>query len=152
MECYYTWWIFLYLNNSFFWSVCVQWPIWILSVDAWFCSSSVCSCIFWIILRWFPIAPYVAFVFPFYVHSISIVFCLYVRIFSASCLYYYYHHHHHRMFHFSASAGKHSPILGCVINRIRLSGLIYNLKSSLQLNMFQELQIFAFVCMYSDTG
>ena len=27
--------------------------------------------------------------------------------------YYYYHHHHHRIFHFSALAGKYSPILGC---------------------------------------
>jgi len=32
--------------------------------------------------------------------------------------YYYYHHHHHnyhysRIFHFSALAGKNSPILGC---------------------------------------
>jgi hypothetical protein len=42
---------------------------------------------------------------------------------------------------------KHSPTLGYVINRNRPHGLIYNLKSSLQLNMFQELQIFAFaVC------
>jgi hypothetical protein len=64
--------------------------------------------------------------------------------------YYYHHHHYHQIFHFSASAGKHSPILGYVINRIRLGGLIYNLKSSLQLNMFQELQIFAFVCTYWD--
>ena len=53
---------------------------------------------------------------------------------------------------FSAPAEKHSHILGCVINRIRLDGLIYNLKSSLQLNMFQELQIFTFVCTYSDTA
>ena len=35
-----------------------------------------------------------------------------------------------------------------VINRIRLSGLICSLKSFLQLNMCQELQIFAVVCMY----
>ena len=33
--------------------------------------------------------------------------------------YYYYHHHHHhhhhhhRIYHFSALAGKYSPILGC---------------------------------------
>jgi hypothetical protein len=40
---------------------------------------------------------------------------------------------HHRISHFSASAGKHSPILGCVINRIRLDGLICNFKSFLQL-------------------
>jgi hypothetical protein len=36
--------------------------------------------------------------------------------------------------------------------RILLDGLIYNLKSFLQLTMFQELQIFAFVCTYSDAG
>jgi len=62
-------------------------------------------------------------------------------------VYYYY-----RISHFSASARKHSPILGCVINRIGLDGLIYNLKSFLQLNMFQELQNFAFKCTYSDAG
>ena len=28
-------------------------------------------------------------------------------------LLYYYHHHHHRISHFSALAGKYSPILGC---------------------------------------
>ena len=27
--------------------------------------------------------------------------------------YYHHHHHHHRIFHFSALAGKYSPILGC---------------------------------------
>ena len=27
--------------------------------------------------------------------------------------YYYYYHHHHRISHFSALAGKYSPILGC---------------------------------------
>jgi len=54
--------------------------------------------------------------------------------------------------HFSTSAAKLSPILGCVINSNMLGGLIYNLKSFLQLNMFQELQIFAFVCMYSAAG
>ena len=35
-----------------------------------------------------------------------------------------------------------------VINRIRLGGLICSLKSFLQLNMCQELQIFAAVYMY----
>jgi hypothetical protein len=54
--------------------------------------------------------------------------------------------------HFSGSAGKNLHILKYVINRIRLGGLVCNLKSFLQLNMFQELQIFAFVCMYSDAG
>jgi len=34
------------------------------------------------------------------------------------------------------------------MNRIRLGGLIYSLESFLQFNMFQELQIFAFVYMY----
>jgi len=39
-----------------------------------------------------------------------------------------------------------------VINRIRLGGLICSLKSFLQLNMCQELQIFAVVCMYWGAG
>ena len=43
--------------------------------------------------------------------------------------YYYYYYHYHRISHFSASAGKHPPILGYAINRIRLDGLIYSLKS-----------------------
>ena len=38
--------------------------------------------------------------------------------------------------------------LDVVINRIRLGGLICSLKSFLQLNMCQELQIFAVVYMY----
>jgi len=38
------------------------------------------------------------------------------------------------------------------MNRNRLGGLIYNLKSFLQLNMFEELQIFAFLCTYWDEG
>jgi len=38
------------------------------------------------------------------------------------------------------------------INRIRLGGLICSLKSSLQLNMCQELQIFAAVFMYWGAG
>ena len=58
----------------------------------------------------------------------------------------------YRISHYSSSAGKLSPILGYVINSNRLGGLIYNLKSFLQSNMFQELQIFAFVCTYSDGG
>jgi hypothetical protein len=66
--------------------------------------------------------------------------------------YYYHHHHHHRISHFSASAGKHSPILWYVINRNMLGGLICNLKSFLKLNMFQELQIFSFLCTYWDAG
>ena len=39
-----------------------------------------------------------------------------------------------------------------VINRIRLGGLICSLKSFLQLNMCQELQIFAAVYMYWGAG
>ena len=39
-----------------------------------------------------------------------------------------------------------------VINRIRLGGLICSLKSFVQLNMCQELQIFAVVYMYSGAG
>jgi len=39
-----------------------------------------------------------------------------------------------------------------VINRIRIGGLIYSLKSFLQLNMCQELQIFAVVCLYWGGG
>jgi len=39
-----------------------------------------------------------------------------------------------------------------VINRIRLGGLIYSLKSFLQLNLCQELQIFAVVCVYSGAS
>jgi hypothetical protein len=66
--------------------------------------------------------------------------------------YYYYYYYYSRIFHFSASAGKNSPILRYVINRNRLDGLICSLKSFLQLNMFQELQIFGFVCTYWDAG
>jgi hypothetical protein len=39
-----------------------------------------------------------------------------------------------------------------VISRIRLGGLICSLRSFLQLNMSQELQIFAFVYMYWDAS
>jgi len=39
-----------------------------------------------------------------------------------------------------------------VINRIRLGGLICSLKSFLQLNTCQELQIFAVVYMYSGAS
>jgi len=39
-----------------------------------------------------------------------------------------------------------------VIDRIRLGGLICSLKSFLQLNMCQELQIFAVVYMYSGAS
>jgi len=39
-----------------------------------------------------------------------------------------------------------------VINRIRLDDLIYSLEGFLQLNMCRELQIFAFVYMYSGAS
>ena len=39
-----------------------------------------------------------------------------------------------------------------VINRIKLGGLICSLKRFLQLNMCQELQIFAVVCKYMYSG
>jgi len=42
--------------------------------------------------------------------------------------------------------------LDVVINRIRLGGLICSLKSFLQLNMCQELQIFAVVYVYSGAS
>ena len=67
---------------------------------------------------------------------------------SLSYYYYYYHHHHHHH-HYRISR---FFVLGFVINKSKLCGLICNLKSFLQLNMFQELQIFAFVCTYSDAG
>ena len=43
--------------------------------------------------------------------------------------------------------GNIHPSWNVVINRIRLGGLICSLKSFLQLNMCQELQIFAVVCV-----
>ena len=61
--------------------------------------------------------------------------------------YYYYYFYRHLISHFSALAGKHSTI-----NSNRFDGLFCNLKSFLQLNIFQELQIFAFVCTYWDAG
>jgi hypothetical protein len=57
-----------------------------------------------------------------------------------------------RISHFSALAGKYSPILGCIINRIRLCGLMCNLGNFLQLNMCQELPLFAFVYMCLGAG
>ena len=42
--------------------------------------------------------------------------------------------------------------LDLAINKIRLGDLSYGLESFLQLNMCQELQIFAFVYMYLDAG
>jgi hypothetical protein len=57
-----------------------------------------------------------------------------------------------RISHFSALAGKYSPILGYFINRIRLAGLMCNLGNFLQLNMCQELPLLAFVYMCLGAG
>jgi hypothetical protein len=66
--------------------------------------------------------------------------------------YYYYHYHHHRISHFSAMLENIHLSWDITINRITLGGLIHSLKSALQLNMCQELQIFAFVYMYLDAS
>jgi hypothetical protein len=50
------------------------------------------------------------------------------------------------------SAGNIHLSWDLIINMSRLGGLIYNLESFLQLNMCQEFQIFAFVCMYLDAS
>jgi len=76
---------------------------------------------------------------------------------STIIIYYYYYY---RISHFSALTVKYSVYVCMyvyvrvyvVINRIRLGGLICSLKSFLQLNMCQELQIFAVVYMYSGAG
>jgi hypothetical protein len=57
-----------------------------------------------------------------------------------------------RISHFSALAGKFSPILGHFIKSIRLGGLTCNLGHFLQLNMCQELPPFAFVYMCLGAG
>jgi hypothetical protein len=57
-----------------------------------------------------------------------------------------------RISHFSALAGKYSPILGYFINRIELGGLMCNLGDFLQLNMCQELPLFAFAYMCLGAG
>jgi hypothetical protein len=62
------------------------------------------------------------------------------------------YHHHHQISYFSGLAGKYSPILGCIINRIRLDGLMYNSGNFLQLNMCQKLPLFAFVCVCLGAG
>ena len=67
-----------------------------------------------------------------------------------SIIFYYYYYY--RISHFSALAGKYSHILGCSNSRIRLGGLICSLKSFLQLNTCQELQIFGVVYMYSGAS
>jgi hypothetical protein len=56
-----------------------------------------------------------------------------------------------RISHYSALAGKYSPILGC-INRIRLGGVTCNLGNFLQLSMCQELPLFASVYMCLGAG
>ena len=61
-------------------------------------------------------------------------------------LYYY------RISHFSAWLWNIHLCWDVVINRIRLGGLICSLKSFLQLNMCQELQIFAVVYMHSGAS
>jgi len=66
--------------------------------------------------------------------------------------YYYYYHHHHRISHFSAWLENIHLSRDVVINRITFSGLICSLKSFLQLNMCQELQIFAVVYTYSGAS
>jgi hypothetical protein len=57
-----------------------------------------------------------------------------------------------RISHFPALAGKYSPILGYFINRIRLGVLMCNLGNFLQLNMCQQLPLFAFVYMCLGAG
>jgi hypothetical protein len=54
--------------------------------------------------------------------------------------------------HLSFQLGNINLSRDLIINRNRLGGLIYNLESFLKLNMFQELQIFAFVYMYLDAS
>jgi hypothetical protein len=39
-----------------------------------------------------------------------------------------------------------------IVDRNRLGGLIYSVENFLQLNMYQEIQIFAFVCVYLDAS
>jgi hypothetical protein len=59
-----------------------------------------------------PVAPIITgntFVFTFHMCCVSVVRSLYYYYY----YYYYYYHYHHRISHFSALAGKHSPILGC---------------------------------------
>jgi hypothetical protein len=54
-----------------------------------------------------------------------------------------------RISHFSALAEKYSPILGCIINRIRLGGLMCSLGNFLQLNMCQELSLLhLYICVW----
>jgi hypothetical protein len=57
-----------------------------------------------------------------------------------------------RISHFSALAGRYSPILGSIINRSMLGGLMCNLGNFIQLNMCQELPLFAFVYMCLGVG
>jgi hypothetical protein len=67
--------------------------------------------------------------------------------------YYYYHYYYYLNFSLlSFQLGNIHLSWDLIINRKRLGGLIYNLESFLQLNMCQELQIFAFVYMYLDAS
>jgi len=133
------------------------------------CFPGTASKFFLKLLVTIPVAPIITGTivhFRFHIRCISTPKLLYFNFFSASfcttflsagiatsiTVHVYYYYYYYRISHFSASAGKHSPILGYVINRNRLAGFIYNLKSFLQLNMFHELQIFTFLCTYSDAG
>jgi hypothetical protein len=66
---------------------------------------------------------------------------------SKFCCYYYYYYYR---FFFTSKLwlGNFHLSRDAAINRIRLGGLICSLKSFLQLNMCQELQIFAAIYMY----
>jgi hypothetical protein len=66
--------------------------------------------------------------------------------------YYYYYYYYLNFSLLSFQMGNIHLSWDLILNRNRLGGLIYNLESSLQLNMCQELQIFAFVCMYLDAS
>jgi hypothetical protein len=74
----------------------------------------------------------------------------YIAIAQILVLYYYYYYLNFSLLSFQL--GNIHLSWDLIINRNRLGGLIYNLESFLQLNMCQELQIFAFVCMYLDAS
>jgi hypothetical protein len=69
-----------------------------------------------------------------------------------NCYYYYYYYYYLNFSLLSFQLENIHPSWDLVIKRNRLGGLIYNLGSSLQLNTYQELQIFAFVYMYLDAS
>jgi hypothetical protein len=66
--------------------------------------------------------------------------------------YYYYYYYYLNFSLLSFQLGNIHLSWDLIINMNRLGGLIYNLESFLQLNMCQELQIFAFVYMYLDAS